>query len=386
MSGRWPSILGRVALWLLILGGLAATIVRFGWGLGAVSNLRDDFPWGLWVGVDVLGGVALAAGGFTITCMVYILDIRELKPLVRPVLLTAFIGYLLVSLGLLFDLGKPWNIWHAIIFWNPRSVMFEVAWCVMLYTTVLALEFSEPLLERLRWTRLLRIRRSLTVLLVGAGVILSTLHQSSLGSVFLIAQGRLHDLWYSPQLPVLFFASAVMVAFAVVLVESALSKRYLGHGLPPKLTVHVGFFLLVTTLLYLLIRLLDLVSRGALPLVIEGSVEAGFFIAEVGLLAVAAGLLWHPRIRTNPTVVAYAGVLVVVGVLLHRFNVSIVGFFGVGGIYWPAWTEVLITLFLAALGVLAFGQAAKRLPVFTSTTTSPAAIPESAAGPQEVTS
>jgi Ni/Fe-hydrogenase subunit HybB-like protein len=177
-----PSIaIPRITFWrgvfgLIVAAGLVATWVRFTRGLGASTNLSDEFPWGLWIGFDVLCGVGLAAGGFAVTAMVHIFHIERYKPILRPTILTAFLGYLLVIVALLFDLGRPYRIWHPLVMRNPHSVMFEVAWCVMLYTTVLALEFSPIVFEKLRMQRPRRILRAISVPLVIVGVLLSTLH------------------------------------------------------------------------------------------------------------------------------------------------------------------------------------------------------------------
>ena len=191
----------------LMAAGFYATFVRFTKGLGASTNLSDQFPWGIWVSFDVLCGVMLAAGGFTLTAAVHILNIKRLHSIIRPTILTAFLGYLLVSAALMFDLGKPYNIWHPLIMRNPHSVMFEVAYCVMLYTAVLALEFSPIVLERFKMEKSLKIVGRILIPLVIFGVILSTLHQSSLGTLYLIVPEKLHPFWYSPLLPVFFFLS-----------------------------------------------------------------------------------------------------------------------------------------------------------------------------------
>ncbi|HKJ68456.1 MAG TPA: NrfD/PsrC family molybdoenzyme membrane anchor subunit, partial [bacterium] len=175
--------IGKLTFWktvffLVILVGLYAAVLRYSQGLGTATNLNDNFPWGLWIGFDVLCGVGLASGGFTLAAVVYIFNIKQFKPIIRPAILTAFLGYLLVIVGLLFDLGKPWNIWHPVVMWNPHSVMFEVAWCVMLYTAVLALEFSPVVFEKFRLQKPLKIIKRITIPLVILGVILSTLHQS----------------------------------------------------------------------------------------------------------------------------------------------------------------------------------------------------------------
>src|SRR3972149_7507348 len=172
----------RVVFLLILVSGLYSAVVRVGKGLGASTALTDQFPWGLGIGFDILCGVALAAGGFTLSAVVYVFHIERFRPIIRPAILTAFLGYLLVITALMFDLGRPYRIWHALIMWNPHSVMFEVAWCVMLYTLVLSLEFGQVVLDRLGRTSLLRMTRVALPPLVIAGVILSTLNQSSLGA------------------------------------------------------------------------------------------------------------------------------------------------------------------------------------------------------------
>src|SRR5262245_29133729 len=236
----WRAVFGA-----LLLAGLYATYLRFFHGLGAVSNLSDQFPWGIWIGFDVLCGVGLAAGGFTLVATVHIFNIEKYKPILRPSILTAFLGYLLVITALMFDLGRPYRIWHALIMWNPHSVMFEVAWCVMLYTIVLALEFSPLLLEKLGWVKPLRIVHMFTIPLVILGVILSMLHQSSLGSLYLIVPEKLYPLWYSPLQPFLFFLTALALGCAMTIFESYLSFRAFRRQLEMNLLSDLGKVLVV---------------------------------------------------------------------------------------------------------------------------------------------
>ena len=215
----------RVIFIIVMVIGAYGGYVRFRYGLGPSTNLSDRFPWGLWIGFDVLCGVMLAAGGFTLTAAVHIFNIKRWHPIVRPTVLTAFLGYVLVCVALMFDLGRPYNIWHPLIMRNPHSVMFEVAYCVMLYTTVLALEFSPIVLERFKLEKPLRIIRGVLIPLVIAGVLLSTLHQSSLGSLYLIMVNKLHPFWYTPLLPVFFFLSAICVGLAMTIFESSMSAK-----------------------------------------------------------------------------------------------------------------------------------------------------------------
>ena len=214
----------KTILWSLVGLGAAVAISRFAFGLGATTNLTDATPWGLWIGFDVMAGVALAAGGFVITAVFYMMGRKEFHPMVRPAVLTAFLGYIAVVLSLMVDLGLPWNIWHMMIYWNPHSPLFEVGWCVMLYTTVLLLEFSPvPLESTSRYARVRAVLMKFRFPLVLLGIMLSTLHQSSLGSLFLIMPFKLHPLWYTGLLPVLFFVSAIALGLMMVSFESLFS-------------------------------------------------------------------------------------------------------------------------------------------------------------------
>jgi len=356
----------RGMFYLLVAMGLVLTVIRYARGLGAVTNLSDTYPWGLWVGFDVLCGVGLAAGGFVITAVVYIFNIERFRPIVRPTLLTAFLGYQLVVVALLLDLGRPWNLWHPLVMWNPHSVMFEVAWCVMLYSTVLALEVSGMVFEKLRWKRAAKVQKSIAVPLVIAGVVLSTLHQSSLGTVYLIVPGKLHALWYTPLLPVLFWISSVGVGLAMVVVESRLSARAFGRHLEMPLLRDVGRILVAVLAVYAVVRTFDLWNRGALGAVFSGTYESLLFLVEfIPCLLVPLVLLAIPRLRANARWLYGSCLLVVLGFIVHRLNVSITGFESAqGGHYVPSWAEVFMTLMLAALGFGAFGLAVKYLPVY----------------------
>jgi Ni/Fe-hydrogenase subunit HybB-like protein len=355
-----------IVLYLLLAAGAVILGIRYLRGLGAVTNLNDTFPWGLWVGFDILCGVGLAAGGFAITSLVYVFNVKRFKPIVRPTVLTAFLGYVLVVVALLFDLGRPWNLWRPLVFWNPRSVMFEVSWCVMLYLTVLFLEFSGMVFERLGWTRALVIQQAATLPLVIAGAVLSTLHQSSLGSFYLIIPGKLHALWYSPLLPVHFFLSALAVGLAMVIVESRLSSRVFGRSLEMPLLMDVGRALAVALGVAGGVRLFDLARRGALGATLGPTREATFFQLEfaLGVIIPLLLLVW-PQVRRNSRRLYTAAVLAVVGFVVNRLNVSITGLEGAqGGHYVPALPEYLVTLMLVAIGFALFGLAVKYLPVY----------------------
>ena len=368
MSGRIASLITfwRLVFVVVILVGLYAVFVRFTQGLGAVANINDDFPWGIWIGFDILCGVGLAAGGFTISAVVYIFDIRRFRPIVRPALLTAFLGYVLVIVALMIDLGRPYRIWHALVMWNHHSVMFEVAWCVMLYTTVLALEFSPLALERLRWHRLLRVVKFVMPILVIVGVILSTLHQSSLGSLFLILPEKMSPLWYSPMLPVMFFLSAVMVGFAMVIFESFLSSRAFGKHLEMPLLAELARIVVLLLAVYGLLRFEDLLARGALASLFPWTLASSLFALEIGLgILVPMILMAIPRLRNQPRWLFPSAAMVVLGFILHRLNVSITSIEAVSGLrYLPSWAEISITLAIIAAGFATFAMAVRYLSVF----------------------
>jgi len=388
MKGR---TLPRFTMWRAIFALLMpiaayATYLRVRFGLGGVTNLSDQFPWGIWIGFDVLCGVGLAAGGFTLVAVVHIFNIERYKPILRPAILTAFLGYLLVVLALLFDLGRPDRIWHPLVMWNPHSVMFEVAWCVTLYTTVLALEFAPAVFERLGWKKPLGWLKFISVPLMIVGVILSTLHQSSLGSLYLIVPHKLYALWYTPVLPVFFYLSAICAGLAMTIFESWHSSRALGRELELPLAAGLARVLAVLLMTLLFVRFLDLEQRGVLGLLRENRTETWLFGLEIVLLAVPMVLLFRRRVRWNPAKLYGCAVMVIFGFIANRLNVSVTGMeAGSGTHYVPRWTEVAVTLAIVALGFAVFRVIAQYFPIFDQHQTDEArarrtGVPESPAG------
>ena len=358
----WRVVL--IVAWIL---GIVSAIVRFTGGLGASTNMTDRFPWGLWIGFDVLCGVGLAAGGFTIAGIVYIFHIKRFYPVLRPTILTAFLGYIMVIVGLLFDLGQPHRIWHLLIYWNHHSVLFEVGWCVMLYTTVLALEFSPILFERLGWEKPRKWVGKVTIPLVLAGVILSTLHQSSLGSLYLIMPGKLYPLWYSPLIPFLFFLSCVAVGCAMVIFESHLSKRAFGHHLRLDIIADLGRVMLVTLVVYLILKIEDFSWHGIWPYLLKNRNETYLFLLEIGVgVLVPIILLSIKKVRLSPQGLYYASVCAIAGFLLNRVNVVVTGMEASSGTsYFPSWMELSVTIAIVATGFFVFAMAVRYLPIFT---------------------
>lgn len=363
--------LARLTLWQgvllgLLAAGLYATVLRFARGLGAVTNLSDSFPWGLWIGFDILVGVGLAAGGFVIAATVHVFRIERYEPIARPAVLTAFLGYVLVIVALLYDLGLPYRIWHPLVMWNPHSVMFEVAWCVTLYTTVLALEFAPLVLERFGLKKPLRFMRHIYVPLVIVGVLLSTLHQSSLGSLYIIVPDKLHGLWYSPLLPVFFFLSAVAGGLAMTIFESFMSYRAFGKRLEPELLSGLARVAVVVLGVYALIKVQDLATRGSLGLIFTLTPESVLFWGEAGLGVLLPMVLFAmPRVRRSEGGLFFAALLTVMGFILNRLNVAVTGMTASSGVnYIPSWMEFAVTGSIVGAGFLLFSLAVKYLPVF----------------------
>jgi Ni/Fe-hydrogenase subunit HybB-like protein len=363
--------LPKVTFWRIVIAaitilGLYYTFIRYTKGLGAVTNLSNKYPWGLWVGFDVVTGVGLAAGAFIIALTVYIFRIDDYKPILRPAILTGFLGYSLVAVGLLYDLGKWFDVWHPIIFWNPHSVMFEVAWCVMLYLTVLGLEFSTVVFERLKMHRLNHLIHILIIPLSILGVILSTLHQSSLGSLFLIVPTKLYALWYSPYLPLFFFISAVSVGLAMVTMESFLSMRFLGKGIELNLLNGLARVNVLVMAFYLTLKILDLAGRGVLGDIMSTRFESIMFDIETLIQVVIPFLLLLiPAVRTSAKGLFVTSLFIVIGFIMNRLDVAITGVEASSGTtYFPAFGEIMISVFLVTMGFLAFAFAAKYLNVF----------------------
>ncbi len=366
MKRKFPKItVWRVIFAAILLSGLYATYLRVFYGLGGSTNLSDKFPWGLWIGFDVMCGVGLAAGGFTLVAIVHIFRIERYKPVLRPAILTAFLGYTLVVVGLLYDLGRPDRLWHPLVMWNPHSVMFEVAWCVTLYTTVLFLEFLPVVFEKFGWHKPLEWIHRISVPLMILGVLLSTLHQSSLGSLFLIVPEKLYPLWYTPILPLLFYVSSIAVGLAMTIFESWHSSRAFGRALELPLLASMGRVLAVVLSVYLWIRFLDMSHRHVFGLLALNRVETWLFALEILLMLVPALLLYQARVRMRPGALYACAVMVVFGFITNRLNVGTTGLeAGSGTHYIPRWSEVAVTLSIVAVGFAIFRAVAQYFPIF----------------------
>jgi Ni/Fe-hydrogenase subunit HybB-like protein len=355
---------GFKLLLALVAMGAAATIYRFAVGLGASTNLTDSVPWGLWVAVDVLSGVALAAGGFSITAAVYIFNMKKYKPIARPAILTAFIGYLVVIIGLVIDIGKPLSFWHPIFMWNPHSVMFEVVMCISLYSTVLALEFAPAFLERFNLTGLHKLLKFFTFPLVIAGIVLSFLHQSSLGGFFLIMPHKVPALWYTPNMPYMFYLSAIALGLAMVSLETILSARAFKREPEMDILEGLGRGVLIALAVYLAAKFGDLAYRGNLSAIFSSGKASLFFILEIAIGVVIPMILYAMKsVRKSTGGLLLASSCVIAGTVMNRFNVNFFAQAGPNTNYFPAFTEILVTVGLVSFMVLLYRLAVTYLPV-----------------------
>lgn len=367
------------AMWVMIAvmtAGVISALVRFAFGIGAISDLSNAYPWGFWISFDLYCGVALGAGAFTIVAAVEILDLKEFRPLVRPSILTGFLGYVMVIIALLVDLGQPLRIWHMMVYQNHTSILFEVGICVMLYTTVLAIEFSPVVLEGFKQHKIAHTIHKYSFPVVILGVMLSTLHQSSLGSMLIIEPYKLHPLWWTPILPVLFFVSAVNVGLGMVIVESTLSSHAFGVGLETHLLKKLALADVFVLLIYLVIRFTQLTLTGNLGYLFSSGMMSLLFWGEiiVGAL-IPIALFSQKKVRESPKGLFIGGLFVVFGLIFGRFNVSWLAIEHADPLtyiptfmskvdYFPTLPEVAVSFGIVAAGVLAFNLAAKYLPLF----------------------
>ncbi|MBV5316648.1 MAG: Ni/Fe-hydrogenase cytochrome b subunit, partial [Desulfobulbaceae bacterium] len=357
-----------IVMVLLIIAGTAVAVYRMVMGLGAATHLNDGYPWGFWLGMDVLGGVAMAAGGFIIACAVYLFNWKKYHAIVRPAILTAFLGYLMAVVALFLDIGHPFRLPHPAFMWQYHSVMWVVAMHVIFYTTTLALEFSPMLFERLGWEKPLRFVNRIMIGAVIFGVMLSTLHQSSLGAVFLIAPSKMSPLWWDTKLPFHFLVSAVAMGLAMVSLETMLSGKYLQHKVDKEIFYGLARGTLIVLGFYLLLKVYQLFVVASPSMAFDGSVEGNMYLLEMLLgVVVPVAILSVKKMRTNVHMIFSVNILVIAGVLLNRMNVCLFSMENYnawrGFSYAPSWQEYVLSLGVVSLGVFLYKMSAKHLPL-----------------------
>jgi Ni/Fe-hydrogenase subunit HybB-like protein len=359
---------------IIVAAGLLVTAIRFTKGLASVTNLSDDNPWGIWIGFDLMVGVALAAGGYVTSSAVYLFGMKKYRSAVRPAILTGFLGYLFVVIALNYDLGRPWRLpFPYIVGWGTTSLLFEVGLCVALYLTVLFLEFSPAALEWLGFRKTRDLVHRLTIALTIFGVVLSTLHQSSLGALFLAVPSKLHPLWYTPYLPTYFFVSSVIAGLSMVIFEGALSHNAFHHVMGREYLeghdgVTLGFARAASLVLagYFTIRMIGLAASDAWHLLNTG--YGHWYLFEIIGFVLLPCFLYAVGVRDrNLKLIRATSVLAVLGIVVNRLNVSIIAFnwqLPMDRRYVPSFMEIIITVFMVTLIVVLFRFIVTRMPIF----------------------
>jgi Ni/Fe-hydrogenase subunit HybB-like protein len=366
--------------------GSAAGLVRFTQGLGAATAMNDGYPWGIWIAVDVVVGTALGSGGFAVALLVYVLNRGRFHALIRPALLTSALGYTAGATAIVFDVGRYWNLWRVPVaplgsggrfLYNWNSGLLEVALCVMAYTAVLWIEISPAILERLRQdgpgplrplaAAVLPVVEKLFPVILALGVVLPMMHQSTLGSLFLVSVTKLHRLWHTPLLPLLFLVSCVGMGYAAVVVESVFSARAFRRPLETGMLADLSGIMAGLAGAYVVVRLLDVVLRGRLPLAFSSGWYSLLFWVEIGLGAAAALLLWRLRgTRDAGALVRAAGVMAAAGGL-YRVDVYLTAFDpGNGWHYFPSVGEILVTLGIIAVETMIYVFVVRKFPILAA--------------------
>ncbi|MDO7786782.1 NrfD/PsrC family molybdoenzyme membrane anchor subunit [Desulforamulus aquiferis] len=353
---NWKFRITPVRKVLFLLAALCVVIAgyRLATGLGTSTNLNDQWPWGLWIGFDVLTGVALAGGGYFTAIVVHVLHKNKYHAIARSAMLTSLLGYLLVMAGLFLDIGQWFNFWRPFVSWGHASVLFEVFWCVSCYTTVQVLEFGEIMTEKVGTKYHDFFKRAMPVLLI-VGIIFPTLHQSSLGGLYLIMVDKLYPLWWSTMIPLFFLMSSFFVGPAMICVEGALAGRAYKHQVPINVLQGLVRISGVIMIIYLALKIYDLASRGVLGMIFLGNIEGNFFLIEMVLGVVVPIVIAFSGMSATRTGLATFGILVSAGVILNRMNVVFTGMSAsLGGWYFPSIMEWAVSIGLVAIGCLVY--------------------------------
>jgi Ni/Fe-hydrogenase subunit HybB-like protein len=363
----------NVVAGIIVVIGVVITGIRFTQGLAATTNLSDYNPWGIWIGFDLLVGVALAAGGYVTSAACYLFGLKRFHSAVRPAILTGFLGYALVVFALNYDVGRPWRLPYPFIVQSgTTSLLFEVAACVALYLTVLFIEFTPAALEWLGLKRARSIVNKLTLVLTIFGVVLSTLHQSSLGALFLIAPSKLHPLWYSPYLALYFFVSSIVAGLSMVIFESTLAHRYFhdkmdAEHLQETDGVALGFGKAAAFVLagYFVMKVIGLAQTNAWSYLSTGY-GLWFLVELLGFVLLPCYTYAIGVREKNLKIIRWTAAWTVLGIIVNRLNVGLIAFnwqLPSSERYFPHWMEIGISVFVITLGVLAYRFIVTHMPI-----------------------
>lgn len=370
--------IGLFPIILMVLAGIAFVIAtwRFIFGIGAISNLSNAYPWGFWVSFDLFTGIAISSGAFILASLVYIFELEEFRPMLRPTLLTGLLGYIMEIIALMVDLGHPERIWHYFAYQNFTSFLLVIGFYVMIYSGVMMVEFAPAVLERFGWHKPAETLQKWMKPIVIVGAVLSTLHQAALGSTLLIQPTKLNPLWWTPWIPPLFFVSAIAIGLAMTIFESTLSSRYFKRGLETHLLEKLARAIPSVLGLYAVLKFGQLALEGKLGLLFTSGWMSLLFWAEI-LIGVAAPMILFSlkAVRQSANGLLTTAIITLLGMILNRFNIS---WFAVKHAdplfymptfmnkvsYFPSLPEVAISIGIFSAGILAFGLAAKYLPLF----------------------
>ena len=356
------------AIFMVLMIGLVAAAFRLMFGLGEATNLSQAYPWGLWIGFDLFM-VAFSGGAFTLATLVYVLNMHQFHAAIRPTVLTGLLGYSSVLVILMMDLGRWDRFYHFMIYPNLNSALFEVSWCIMLYTTVLFMEFSPIILQRFKWTRAMGIIRKLTIVFAILGATLSTLHQSSLGTLFIVMSQRVHPLWYTEIMPLLFFLSSIVAGLAMVIAGATVSYWVFKRSLDQKLVGGLARFVPWVLAVYLLVRLGDLFLSGKGGMLLTSGGYSVLYLAELAFGFVLPGILFSlKRVRASRALSLVAGANLLLGIFMNRFDVAWFSMSPVPGYsYFPSLTEIAIQAGVLAGVILVYTIVGHYFPLFEGT-------------------
>lgn len=369
--GKWFTWFNVISI-PVIITGLILIVIRFANGIGAVTNLTQEIPWGLWIGFDVVTGVAFAGGAYILTFLVYILNQKKFHSIVRVTVLNGFLAYLFYAGALLLDLGKPWNVINPIIgnSFGTNSVLFLVAWHFLLYMLAELIEFSPAIAEWLGARRAQQILSGMTLAAVIFGITLSTLHQSGLGALFLMAKEKIHPLWYSEFIPLLFLVSSVFAGLSMVIFEGSISNKVFSDQLTEKShKEHNGILhslsgiCAVAMFAYLFLQVLNFIHNKRWDYL---NTPMGYwFLTEIiGFVLLPMVLYFYSYRSGNIPLIKVAAVLTMLGIILNRLNVSVIGFRWDAAVrYVPSWMEIVVTLTIIFIEIWIFRWIVTRMPV-----------------------
>ena len=366
----------------IITMGIVLIVIRFVHGIGSITNLTQEVPWGLWIGFDVVTGVAFAGGAYVVTFMVYILNIQKYKPIVRVTVLNGFLAYVFYAGALLLDLGKPWNVINPIIgnSFGVSSVLFLVAWHFLLYMIAQLIEFSPAIAE---WLGAKKARKILSWMTLGAvifGITLSTLHQSGLGALYLMAKEKIHPLWYSEFIPILFFVSSIFAGLSMVILEGSISQRVFsdqvgekGHMAHNGIIHGLSKICAFTMMIYFFLHIVVFV-HGKHWIYLESRMGAWYLVEMLGFVILPMILYFISYRTRNINLVKVSSVLCMLGIIINRLNVTVIAFkWDAPTHYVPSWQEIMVTLTVLSIEIWIFRWVIRRLPVLRE---SPSWVPE----------